>query len=101
MSRLESPRPIVYDQKLFVLPANQTDYDVKTNQSSLFDNVPLAKNIVIFFDASITIRFNNTLMPAAILPISRSPFQSPSRFLDISNIFLTNTTAVNVEVWLW
>ena len=64
-------------------------------------NIPLAKNIVIFFNQEITIRFNSTLMPGAVLPISRSPFQSPSRFLDTSNIYLTNTTAATVEIWLW
>ena len=94
-------RPIVYDQKLFTLPASQTNYDVKANQTDLFKNIPLAKNLVIFFDKQMTIRLNSTLMPAAILPISRSPFQSPPRFLDISNIYLTNTDSVNVEVWLW
>ena len=98
---MDQMRPIQYDWASFTLPANQTNYDVKSNQSALFDNIPLAKNIVIFFNQEITIRFNSTLMPGAVLPISRSPFQSPSRFLDTSNIYLTNTTAATVEIWLW
>lgn len=93
--------PISYDQKLFTLPANQTDYNVKTQQTALFSNILEARGIVIFFDKAVSIRFNSTLMPLVALPLSRSPFQTPMNFLMIKNLYLTNTDAVNVEVWLW
>jgi len=94
-------RPLEYDHLKFTLPTSQTDYDVKSEQSALFSNVPVAKNVVIFHNQEISIRFNSTLMPLAILPISRSPFQSPNRWLETNNIYLTNTTAATIEIWLW
>ena len=95
--------PLVYEQLKFVLPANSTDYDVKTEQATLFNNVSVAKNVILMFDKEIKVKFNSTLLPLAILPISRSPFQSPPRWLDTVNIFLTESNGVNVnlEVWLW
>jgi len=94
-------RALRYDWASFELPANQTNYDVATEQSALFNNVPYAKNVVIFHNQQISIRWNNTLMPLAVLPISRSPFQSPDRWLETSNIYLTNTAETIVEIWLW
>lgn len=95
-------KPLVYDQLKFTLPANQTNYDVMTEKAaSLFLNVPVAKNVVLFFNKEISVRFNSVIMPLAILPISRSPFQSPARWLDTTNIFLTNVDETIIEVWLW
>ena len=93
---------ITYDWATFNLSTGQSDYDVKANQSALFDNVTVARNIIIFFNKQISIKFNSTLMPAATLPISRSPFQLPYFFLDVKNIYLTNNSGetVGVEIWL-
>ena len=99
----DTMKPLTYDQKLFTLPGNSTDYDVKSEQSDLFKNVPNASHVVLFFDKEVKVRFNTEVMPLAILPISRSPFQSPTGFLEIKNLFLTeaNGDDVEVEVWLW
>lgn len=96
-------RPITYDYKSFTLNNGQTNYDVDSNQSALFSNVKVAKNVVIFTDQEISVKFNNTAMPAISLPISRSPFQSPARFLEINNIYLTNASGSNatIEILLW
>lgn len=95
--------PISYDWASFSVTNGQSDYDVKAGVAALFSNVPVAKNIVIFFDKQISIKFNSTLMPAAVMPISRSPFQSPLRFLDIKNFYLSNSSGstATVECWLW
>jgi len=95
--------PKTYDQKKFTLPANSTTYDVATSQATLFNNIPYAHNVILIFNKEIKVQFNSTLMPLAILPLSRSPFQSPSRFLEVSNIFLTESNGVDVdcEIWLW
>jgi len=96
-------RPIVYDWASFSLTNGQSDYDVKANVAALFSNIKLAKNIVIFHSQEIGIRFNSTLMPKATLKISDSPFQSPQRFLDISNFYLSNSSgsSATIIVWLW
>jgi len=93
---------LTYDWASFSLSTGQSDYDVKANQSTLFDNVTVARNIIIFFNKQISIKFNSTLMPAATLPVSRSPFQLPYFFLDVKNIYLTNSSGetATVEIWL-
>jgi len=100
---MNNMHPLVYDWASFTLNNGESDYDVATNIAALFNNVPVANNMVIFFDKQISIKMNSTLMPKALMPISRSPFQSPVRFLDIKNIFLSNASGENatIEVWLW
>ena len=95
--------PLVYDWSSFNLTTGQTDYDVKAGVAALFSNVPVAKNLVIFFDKQISVKINSTLMPAMVFPISRSPFQSPLRFLDVKNLYLSNSSGstATIEVLIW
>ena len=99
----EAMRPIFYDWASFTLTNGQSDYDVKSNVAALFSNVPLAKNISIKFDKAISMKINLTLMPAITLPIGDSPFQSPERFLDIKNIYLSNSSgsSASIQIFLW
>lgn len=83
---------IVYDYASFNVANGQTNYNVKTSQSATFSNAAVARNVIIFFNKQISIRFNSTLMPAISLPISRSPYQLPSFFLEVRNIFITNAS---------
>lgn len=96
-------RPLVYDYAEFSLGNGESEYDVAVDVNALFKNVPVAKNVVIFFDQEISIKFNSTLMPEATLTIDKSPFQSPPRFLDLKNIYLTNASgfASTIQIWIW
>ena len=96
-------KPIVYDYASFTITTGQSNYDLASNIAALFSNVTLAKNIVIIFDQNISVKFNSTLMPAISMTLDRSPFQSPVRFLEVKNIFITNSSGstVNMEVLLW
>lgn len=83
---------IVYDYASFNVATGQSDYNVKTSQSATFSNVPVAKNVIVFFNKQISLKFNSTLMPAISLPVSRSPYQLPSFFLEVRNLFITNAS---------
>lgn len=94
---------IAYDFSAFSVLTASTDYDLKSNVAALFLNVKVAKNISIIFDQDISIKFNSTLLPAITLLTSDSPFQFPTKFIDIKNIFLSNSSGstVNIKILLW
>jgi hypothetical protein len=96
-------KPLVYDWATFTLSNGESDYDVSAEVATLFSNVPYAKHCVIFFNKEISVKFNNTALPAIVMGISRNPFQSPDAFLEIYNIYLTNASGsdATVEVLLW
>ncbi len=96
-------RPVLYDWESFTLSSGESDYDVATERAALFNNIPVARNIVIFHNKAIKMRFNSTLSPLITAPIYKSPFQSPERFLEVKNLFLTNDSGsdATIEVFLW
>lgn len=89
---------ITYDYKQFNVNNGQTDYDVKSNQSDLFNNVPVGKKVVIFTNVDVTIKFNNSNLPGISLPVTRSPWQTPQDFLEINNIFITNSSGSTATI---
>lgn len=93
----------VYDWSLVTLVNGASDYDVKTEVAALFSNVPYAHGIALFHNKEIKIRFNSVLMPQITAGISRSPFQTPDNFLEISNLFLSNDSGSDcvVEILIW
>lgn len=93
--------PKTYDYKLFTLNTGTSDYDTKTNISELFNNLNIARKVIIFTDQNISFRFNNVNLPLVPLLSKHSPYQAPDNFLGITNIFLTNTSGVNAEVTIW
>jgi len=96
-------RLITYDYASFTVDTGESDFDVADEVNALFNNVTVAKNVVIFFDQEINIKFNSTLMPVVTFTKDMSPFRSPPRFLDLKNIYLTNTsgTMCKMSIWLW
>ena len=103
---MASPNSIQYDDKKFTLTDSTTNHDVKTNQAELFDNIKVARSVIIKTDQTITVRFNNVNLPAIEIVVSgtknESPYQSPKDFLDVTNIFITNASGatVNLEIML-
>ncbi len=87
---------IQYDYKEFTLTNGQSDYDVKTSVAELFDNITVAKRIVIKSNKTITFKFNNSNLPSIEMVVSgstnESPFQLPDNFMDIVNIFISNAS---------
>lgn len=97
---------ISYDSKKFTLTNGQTNFDVKTNISELFDNIKVARRVVIKSDVTITFRFNNVNLPVIEMVVSgqtrESPFQLPKEFLDVTGIYITNNSGstANIEIML-
>jgi len=94
--------PITYDYASFSLTTGQTDYDVKSNQAALFSNVPVASRVVIKTTQTITVKFNNTGLPAITVNVGESPLQLPQNFMEIVNIYLTNSSGATstIDIWL-
>lgn len=93
--------PIRYDYKEFTLSNGEADYDVKANIVELFLNVPVASRVIIKTNKNISFRFNNTLLPLVDLDIGDSPYQSPENFLEVNNIYLTNSSGSDATVAIW
>ena len=91
---------ITYDYKSFTLTNGQSDYDIKANISALFDNITVAKRIVIKTNKTISFKFNNTILPVITIDVSKneSPYQAPENFLDIVNIFMSNSSGDDAVV---
>lgn len=90
----------IYDWATFTLNSGTTDYNVASNQSLLFLNVPIAKNVFIWSTQDISFKFNRTSLPAigfAAVSNGESPFEG-KHFLLVSNIFLTNASGSNATI---
>lgn len=85
----------------FVIPTATTDYDLKANQATLWNNLPMARGIVIKCDQTIGIKINSTSMPRMNCTAAQAPFEFLNKKL-IRNAFITNNSGsdVNIEVLL-
>lgn len=89
-----------YDYVEFTLNDGQTNYDVKSNQSALWNNIPIALIATIETTRNITVRFNNTGFPAVKLDAGASPMELVKKLL-ISNIYLTNASGNSATIRIW
>lgn len=90
-----------YDYVSFTVADGITNYDLKTQQSTAFKNVPKATGIIIWHDQDITIRFNSTAMPAITHEMVNSPHEWFDKLL-ITNVYITNASGstANIKVFL-
>ena len=93
--------PIKYDYKEFDLTTGNSNYDVKEEVLELFSNVTVARRVIIKTNKNISIKFNNTNLPAITLGIGDSPFQMPEGFMEVHNIFLTNASGDTAAIKIW
>lgn len=89
-----------YDYDSFTVATATTNYDCKA-QESLFINVPVGLGVIIWSDQDVTVRFNDTAMPA----ISHEAVYSPHEWFDkleITNIYITNNSGntANIRIFL-
>lgn len=89
-----------YDFVEFTLTNGQTNYNVKTNQTSLFLNIPEAGKCIIESNKNITVRFNNTAFPAVKLDAGESPMELIEKII-IRNIFMTNASGSDATIRVW
>lgn len=96
----EKPLGGTYDFAEFSLSSGVSNYDVKANQANLFNNVQIAKTCIIWTTENITCRFNNTTFPALKIDTIDSPAEITKK-LDITNLFLTNSSGSTSTVKIW
>lgn len=91
-------KPKLYDSVEFTLPLNSSNYDLGANQAAWHSIVKESYGCVqIVTDQTITIKFNSASAPGVTMTASQSPFQVD--FLQVSNMFLSNTTAANIKIF--
>ena len=66
-------RQFYYDSASFSVTTGTTNYDAKTNQSSLFKNVSVPTCVRLITDQTISIKLNSTDNPAITMTSSESP----------------------------
>lgn len=89
----------IYDSVEFSLATGQTDYDVKTNQSTSFKNVPRAHSLIIRTDQTITVKFNDDSNTS--MTISRgegSLTVTRNMGFEITNLFITNASGSTAAI---
>ena len=97
MSPFYERKPSKYDSVEFTLPLNSTNYDLGANQAAWHANVKEMYGCVqIITSQTVGIKFNSTANPTVTITSSQSPFLVD--FLQVSNMFLTNTTAADMKI---
>lgn len=88
-----------YDYATFTLNTGTSDYDVKSNQSSLFQNIIVAKKIFIWSNQNISFKFNSTIYSAIPLDVGNgeSPYEGKDILL-VRNIFISNSSGSQATI---
>jgi hypothetical protein len=86
-----------YDAAEFTVSTGTTNYDTKTNQTTLWNNVSSPGYINIRTDQTISLRLNSTGNPAITITSTDSPFILQNS-LPVSNIFVTNNSGNTANV---
>jgi hypothetical protein len=87
----------IYDYAEFTVGNGVSDYDVRTNQSSLFKNCSSAWLVQLSFNKNISVKFNSTDMPSISLGYEVSPAEWRD-ILKVTNIYITNSSGSSVIV---
>lgn len=89
----------VYDFAQFTLGTGQTDYDVKSNQATLFSNIIVAKKVFIWSNQNISFKFNSSNYTAIPLDVGNgeSPYEGKDIFL-VKNIYITNASGSTATI---
>jgi hypothetical protein len=93
----------IYDSVEFQLATGQTDYNVRTVQTSSFINAPRAHSLIIKTDQTITVKFNdNTNSSHTISRGEGSLTITRNMGFEITNIFITNASGntANIKIFL-
>lgn len=89
----------VYDFASFTLSTATTDYNIKTNQASLFVNIPIASKCFIWSNQNISFKFNNSNYTAIPLDVGNgeSPYEGKDIIL-VGNIYITNVSGSTASI---
>lgn len=85
-----------YDYVNISLADSQTNYDVKENESEMFNNLDFYSSIYIDSDQNISVRFNNTSYGA--IPITAGRPLQMDNLIEITEIYLTNASGAAADI---
>lgn len=89
----------VYDSAEFSLTTGNTNYNVKTNESTSFVSVPRAHSIIIRTDQTITVRFNSISNSAITISRGEGSLTITRDIgLEITNIYVTNASGSTAAI---
>ena len=90
-----------YDNVAFAVGNGVSDYNVSTNQASLWSNIVAPTYVSIRTDQTITIKLNSDSNADITVSGADSPF-SLDGLLAVSNIYITNSSGsvANVEIFM-
>ena len=85
----------------FTVANGISDFDLDTQQSDSFKNVPKAWLVIIWTDQDISIKLNSTSNPSISVPAGESPFEFRN-IIAVTNIYITNASGdtANIKVML-
>ena len=87
----------VYDYAEFSVATETTDYDVKTNIVALFKNIGIGKRVQIWVDQTVSIKFNDTGMPAINPALFEQPYSFENWVL-VKNLYITNVSGKTANI---
>lgn len=96
-----SQLPISMDYAEFNLSNGASDFDVSSNVSALWDNIVVAKSLILETNKNITCKLNSTLFPAFPINFGDSKFQLPPKYILVNNLFLSNSSGEDSTLRIW
>jgi len=89
-----------YDFAQFTLNNGQSNYNVKTNQATLFLYVPIATKIILDSTQPLTFTFNNVIFTPIVFNLTDSPSEYVAK-INVKNMYLSNASGNNATVRIW
>jgi len=84
-----------YDAAQFTLATATTDYDTKTNEADMFDVLKLWMQFEFWADQNITLKLNSADNKGIVIESGQVWTQ---KVLEVTNIFLTNTSGETANI---
>ena len=103
--RTDKVRPVIiqhplgraYDSIEFTLATGITNYDVKANVASAFNNLPVYTTVSIRTDKTLTLRFNSTSNPG--ITVERRGYEV-NNLIEITNMYFTNSSGSTATIYI-
>jgi hypothetical protein len=87
-----------YDSVEFTLASGISDYNLRANVAGAFENLPIYTTMNIRTSQQIGIKLNSSSYRTITIPSSR-PFEL-RELMEITNIFITNTSGVTASIYI-
>lgn len=85
-----------YDSAEFTLATGNTDYEVRAEIASFFNNIKVYRRVEIRTNVNISIKLNNTSNPVISINFTDSPYTLD--IIEVTNIFLTNNSGSTASI---